>query len=178
MPNVLAARDSTIEWLKGCADPLPQLTGLNDLLVKKAADAATLPSHETYLTLRCCSIFVLTSLAQLYDIIMRTPVTPDHEYVKFRGMCDDTLKDIGRITVDFTKEDYSYLEPALSVSFIAIQDSDSTQRILDELGACIASGCGRRRPAVISPVYWDSLVGFPGPGKSTLAHQDIPRREV
>jgi hypothetical protein len=110
------ARDIMVSWLFQCRGFLPQLTGLNDLLVKKAADAAILPYREAYLTLRCCSIFVLTSLAQLYDIIARNSITPPHESAKFRGICDDTLKDIAKITVDFTRDDYPFLEPALSVS--------------------------------------------------------------
>ena len=65
---------------------------------------------------RCCSIITLTSLAQLYDIIARSPITPTNESVRFRGICDDTLKDIAKITMDFSKDDYSYLEPILSVS--------------------------------------------------------------
>ena len=103
-------------WLTECRDVLPQLTDLNDLLVKRATEVAALGDHETYLTFRCCSIFVLASLAQLYDVIARSPATPLSISIEFRGRCDDTLKDIARITVDFTKEDYSFLEPGLSVS--------------------------------------------------------------
>ena len=103
-------------WLSECRSLVPQLTGLNDLLVKRAADAAAFPDRETYLTLRCCSVFVLTSLAQLYNIIASFPIIPPHESTRFRGICDDTLKDIAKITVNFTKDDYSFLEPALSVS--------------------------------------------------------------
>lgn len=128
-------------WLSECRSVLPQLTGLNDLLVKRATEAAALTDRETYLTLRCCSIFVLTSLAQLYDIIARSPIIPLHESTKFRGICDDTLKDIAKITVDFTRDDYSFLEPALSVSPPA-WDSHSTEKPLDELGACVWSRRG------------------------------------
>jgi len=110
----LTAR-SMYAWLSECRVFVPQLTDLNDLLVKRAADAAALPDHETYLMSRCCSIFVLASLAQLYDIIARSPITPPDESVRFRGICDHTLKDIAKITVDFTKDDYSFLEPGLSV---------------------------------------------------------------
>ena len=107
---------SVVAWLKECRGVVPQLTGLNDLLMKRAADAAALPGRETYLMFRCCSIITLTSLAQLYDIIARSPITPTNESVRFRGMCDDTLKDIAKITMGFSKDDYSYLEPILSVS--------------------------------------------------------------
>ena len=103
-------------WLTECRDVLPQLTDLNDLLVKRATEVAALGDRETYLTFRCCSIFVLASLAQLYDVIARSPATPLSISIEFRSRCDDTLKDIARITVDFTKEDYSFLEPGLSVS--------------------------------------------------------------
>ena len=108
-----------VAWLKECRGVVPQLTGLNDLLMKRATNAAALPDRETYLMFRCCSIIVLTSLAQLYDIIARSPITPTDGSVRFRGICDDTLKDIAKITMDFTKDDYSYLEPILSVSPLA-----------------------------------------------------------
>ena len=103
------------DWLCKCRGVLPQLTDLNDLLMKRAANAAALPDHETYLMFRCCSIFVLTSLAQLNDVIARSSLTPSREAIRFRGICDDTLRDIARITVGFTRDDYSFLEPALSV---------------------------------------------------------------
>jgi len=113
--TVFPAR-SVVAWLKECRGIVPQLTGLNDLLVKRATDAVALPDCETYLMFRCCSIVILTSLAQLYDIIARSPITPTNESVRFRGICDDTLKDIAKITMDFSKDDYSCLEPILSVS--------------------------------------------------------------
>ena len=128
-------------WLSECRSLVPQLTGLNDLLVKRAADAAALPDRETFLTLRCCSIFVLTPLAQLYDIIARSPIIPPHESTRFRGICNDTLKDIARISVDFTKDDYSFLEPALSVSPLT-WDRHSTEKPLVELGSCFEPCCG------------------------------------
>ena len=111
----LLVRD-TKAWLGECRGVVLQLTGLNDLLVRRAADTAILPDRETYLMFRCCSIIVLASLAQLYDMIARTPVTRTSESVMFRGIRDDTLKDIAKITIDFTKDDYSCLEPILSVS--------------------------------------------------------------
>jgi len=113
---ILLTGCSMYAWLSECRAFVPQLTGLNDLLVKRAADAAAIPDRETYLMFRCCSIFVLASLAQLYDMIARSPITPPNESVRFRGICDYTSKDIAKITVDFTKDDYSFLEPALSVS--------------------------------------------------------------
>ena len=103
-------------WLEDCRNIVPKLTDLNDLLVKRAAGAAAIPDRETYLMFRCCSIIVLTSLAQLYDRVARSSFLPAYQSIKFRSMCDDTLKDVARITVDFTKDDYSFLEPALSVS--------------------------------------------------------------
>lgn len=112
---ILPAR-SMYTWLSECRHIVPQLTGLNDLLVKRAADAFALPNRETYLMFRCCSIIVLAPLAQLYDIIARSYIAPPEESAKFRGICNDTLKDIARITADFTKGDYSFLEPTLSVS--------------------------------------------------------------
>lgn len=115
IPLIRPTALSVYDWLCKCRGVLPQLTDLNDLLMKRAADAAALPDHETYLMFRCCSIFVLTSLAQLNDAIARSSLTPSREAIKFRGICDDTLKDIARITVDFTRDDYSFLEPALSV---------------------------------------------------------------
>ncbi|KAF9785874.1 hypothetical protein BJ322DRAFT_1056718 [Thelephora terrestris] len=104
-------------WLEDCRNIVPKLTDLNDLLVKRAAGAATIPDRETYLMFRCCSIIVLTSLAQLYDRVARSSFLPSYQSIKFRSMCDDTLKDVARITVDFTKDDYSFLEPALSMSW-------------------------------------------------------------
>jgi len=95
---------------------VPQLICLNDLLMMRAAEAAALPDREAYVMFRCCSIFVLAPLAQLYDVIARSPVIPTNESVRFRGICDETLKDIAKITVNFTKDDYSYLEPILGVS--------------------------------------------------------------
>lgn len=137
---LLPARSMSV-WLSECRNVVPQLTGLNDLLVERAADAATIPDRETYLTLRCSSIFVLSSLAQLYDIIARSSIIPPHESTRFRGICDDALRDIARITVDFTKDDYSFLEPALSVS-PPIWDHHSTEKLLGELDACVRSCCG------------------------------------
>lgn len=107
---------------------MPRLASLNDLLVKRAADSAALPDRETYLMLRCCSIFVLASLAQLYDRVARSSFLPSHQSLKFRGMCDDALKDIAKITVDFTKDDYSFLEPALSVSTPTTQGPKNTEQ--------------------------------------------------
>lgn len=129
--------DSMYAWLSGCRVIVPQLTDLNDLLVKRAAGAATLPDRETYLTFRCCSIFVLASLGQLYDTIARSPITPPNESIRFRGICDDTLKDIARITVDFTKDDYSFLDPALSVSPPTTYNRNSAERSLGGLGTCV-----------------------------------------
>lgn len=128
-------------WLSGCRNFVPRLTGLNDLLVERAAGAAVLPDHEMYLTLRCCSIFVLTSLAQLYDIIARSFIIPPHESTRFRSICDDTLKDIAKITVDFTKDDYSFLEPALSVS-PPTRNRRSAKNPLDELDPRVESYYG------------------------------------
>jgi hypothetical protein len=112
---IILPAQCTRSWFSEYLVVVPQLTGLNDLLVRRATDAAALTDHVTYLTLRCCSIFVLTSLAQIYDIIARSPITL-YESLKFRGICDETLRDLAKITVDFTKDDYSYLEPLLTVS--------------------------------------------------------------
>ena len=132
-----------MDWLSECRGVVLQHTGLNDLLVKRAADVAAPPDHETYLAFRCCSIVVLTSLAKLYDMIARSPITPSDSVV-FRGIRDDTLKDIAKITVDFTKEDYSYLEPTLSVSAPPTCICYGTQGFLDLLGTCGGS-CRTRR---------------------------------
>ena len=113
--TIIPAR-SMYTWLSECRVVVPQLTDLNDLLVKRATDTAALPGRETYLAFRCCSIFVLASLAQLYDTIARSPITPPNESIRFRCICDDTLKDIAKITLEFTKDDYSFLDPAISVS--------------------------------------------------------------
>ena len=104
---------------------VPQLTDLNDLLVKRATDATVLPDREIYLTFRACSIFVLASLAQVYDTIARSPITPPNESIRFTGIRDETLKDLARITVDFTKDDYSFLDPTLSVSPPTIRSHNS-----------------------------------------------------
>lgn len=170
--TILPAR-SMYAWLSECRVVVPRLTGLNDLLVKKATDTAALPSRETYLTFRCCSIFVLTSLAQLYDAIVRSPTTPSSESIRFRGICDDTLKDIARITLEFTKDDYSFLDPALSVSPPMTWNHNSTESSLGELGTCVDFRRGRRRPRVISHVYGRSLIGFTEPRKSAIAHPDV-----
>lgn len=159
-------------WLSECRNLVPQLTGLNDLLVKRAAEAAALTDRETYLTLRCCSIFALTSLAQLYDIISRSSIIPPHESIRFRGICDDTLKDIAKITVDFTKDDYSFLEPFLSVS-PPTWNRHSTEKPLGELDTCVEP-CGWRRPTVIPPVHRYSFVRFPRPRKSAVTHPHVP----
>ena len=124
---MLPARN-TRTWLKECRDFLSQLTDLNDLLVKRAAESAALPDHEAYLMFRCCSVEVLTSLAQLYDMIARSPITPTNEFVKFRGFCDDALKDIAKITVDFMKDDYPYLEPVLIVSPLVTHTWHGTEK--------------------------------------------------
>lgn len=163
-------------WLSDCRGIVPQLTNLNDLIVKRATDAAALPDHETYLTFRCCSIVTLTSLAQLYDIIARSPITPTNESIRFRAICDDTLKDIGKITVGFTKDDYSYLEPILTVSPPAPYPPHGTERPPDVLGTCVESRrC--RRPTVVSHVNGNSLIDFTGPRKSTFPYPDVPRCE-
>ena len=141
MRLILLPAHSMSVWLSECRRVVPQLTGLNDLLVRRATDAAALPDRETYLTLRCCSIFVLTSLAQLYDIIARSSVIPPQESARFRGICDDTLRDIGKITVDFAKDHYSFLEPALGVSS-PTWDRHGTDKFLVELDTCVESCCG------------------------------------
>ena len=105
---------------------VPQLTDLNNLLVKRATDATALPDREIYLTFRACSIFVLASLAQVYDTIARSPITPN-ESMRFTGIRDETLKDLARITVDFTKDDYSFLDPTLSVSPPIIRSHNSAE---------------------------------------------------
>ena len=174
--TILPAR-SMYAWLSECRVVVPQLTDLNDLLVKRATDAAALPGREAYLTFRCCSIFVLASLAQLYDTIARSPITPSNESTRFRGICDDTLKDVAKITLEFTKDDYSFLDPALSVSPPTTRDHDGTESSLGELGTCIESRCGGRRPRVISHVCGRSLIDFTEPRKSTFTHPDVPRRE-
>ena len=174
---MLPAR-STHAWLSECRGIVPQLTGLNDLLMKRAADAAALPDYETYLMFRCCSIVILASLAQLYDIIARSPITPTNESIRFRGICNDTLKDIARITVDFTKDDYSYLEPILSVSPPATCTRLGTERSPGVLGTCVESCCGRRRARVFSHVDGNSFIGLSGPRRYTFAYPDVPRREV
>lgn len=136
---LLPARSMSL-WLSECRSVVPRLTGLNDLLVERAAEATALPDRKTYLTLRCCSIFVLTSLAQLYDVIARSSIIPPHESTRFRGICDETLKDVAKITVDFTKDDYSFLEPALSVS-PPTWDRHSTEKPLAELDTRVESCC-------------------------------------
>lgn len=139
---ILLLARSTSAWLSECRNFVPQLAGLNDHIVKRATDAAELPDRETYLTLRCCSIFVLTSLAQLYDIISRSLITPSHESIRFRSLCDDTLKDIAKITVEFTKDDYSFLEPVLSVSPLTNRDFHGTKQPQGKLEARVESCCG------------------------------------
>ena len=154
---------------------MPQLTGLNDLLMKRATDAAALPGRETFLMFRCCSIITLTSLAQLYDIIARSPITPTNESVRFRGICDDTLKDIARITMDFSKDDYSYLEPILSVSPPTTCTRHGTERPQDVLGTRVRSCRNRSKYGIFSRVGGNSPTGFPGPRKSPAAYPDVPR---
>jgi hypothetical protein len=147
MPEVLRLRALLLvydtDWLSECRAIVPQLTDLNDLLVKRATDAAALPGRETYLTFRCCSIFVLASLAQLYDAIARSPITPANESMRFRGICNDTLKDIAKITLEFTKDDYSFLDPGVSVSPPTTCSRNSTESSLGELGTCVESRRGR-----------------------------------
>lgn len=123
---MLPAR-SMYGWLSECRVVVPRLTDMNDLLVKRATDSTVLPDREIYLTLRSCSIFVLASLAQVYDTIARSPITPPSEAIRFRGIRDETLKDIARITMDFTKDDYSFLDPALSVSPPTIRSRGSAE---------------------------------------------------
>ena len=166
---------SVVGWLKDCRGVVPQLTGLNDLLMKRATDADPLPDRETYLMFRCCSIIVLTSLAQLYDIIARSPITPTNESVRFRGICDDTLKDIAKITMDFSKDDYSYLEPILSVSPPTTCTPHDAEQPQDVLGTCVKSCCDRSKSRIFSHVSGNSLIDFPGPRKSPIAYPDVPR---
>ena len=139
-------------WLKECRGILPRLTDFNDLLVERARGAAELADRGAYLVFRCCSIFVLTSLAQMYDIIARCSISPQGGHNEFRKLCDKTLKDIATITVDFTKDDYSFLEPALTVSPPTTHNRRSTERSLDELDTCLEPCRCRRRPGVVSDV--------------------------
>jgi hypothetical protein len=97
-------------------------------------------------------------------------------FLLFRGICDDTLKDIAKITMDFTKDDYSFLEPALSVSPLTVT-SMVLKELLGELDTCLEPCRGRRRPAVISHVYGYSVIGFARPRKPAFARPDVPRRE-
>jgi len=166
---------SVAAWLRECRGVMPQLTGLNDLLMKRATGAAAIPDRETYLMFRCCSIIILTPLAQLDDIIARSPITPTNKSDGFRGICDDTLKDIAKITVDFMKDDYSYLEATLSVSSPTTCNRHGTEKPQDVLGTCVGSRCGRSRPWVISHVDRNLLIRFPGPRKSAVAYPDVPR---
>ncbi|KAF9652041.1 hypothetical protein BDM02DRAFT_3184028 [Thelephora ganbajun] len=155
---------SMYAWLSECRGVVPQLTDLNDLLVKRAAGAAALPDRETYLTFRCCSIFVLASLAQLYDIIARSPITPPNESFRFRVICDDTLKDIAKITVDFTKDDYSFLEPTLSVSWVRA----SSLVVVEEDPRSSPVSTGTRSSASPDPENLPSLIRMFLDAKSNL----------
>jgi len=140
------------DWLKGFREVLPQLTDLNDLLVKRSEEVAALPDRAAYLIFRCCSIFVLASLAQLYDIFAQCPNTPPDGFIQFRGLCNGTLKDIATITVDFTEDDYSFLEPALTVSPPETCNHRNTETSPDELGTCFEPCRCRRRHWVVSGV--------------------------
>lgn len=81
-------------------------------------DFNALGDTESCLTLRCSIIISLTTLAELYHVLARNPMSTDSSAAEFGEKCMDALGDMMSVAEGLGSDDFRFLDPFLGVSSV------------------------------------------------------------
>lgn len=81
-------------------------------------DFNALGDTESCLTLRCSIIISLTTLAELYHVLARNPMSTDSSAAEFGEKCMDALGDMMSVAEGLGSDDFRLLDPFLGVSSV------------------------------------------------------------
>jgi len=102
-------------WIIKCRLFVMELTQHIDNLASCIAEFRRLEDRDSCLSLRYSSLICSTTLAQLYHVLARNPMSTTSSSSEFRHKCTDALMDVVNMARPLGAEDFRHMDPFLAV---------------------------------------------------------------